>query len=175
MSKLLREISDELATIDPSIHKGPIYTLEEGDQHVGVMNDDLKKLYMLRERTRRQAKLLELRTAELLISNEELLSAYEENAVDELLRSSKEFRETYIAYHMADVKRAFVEYFFWASVRTEFPEVVNDSIGVRVGWIVVKTQKKEEREGGAQIAELMKEFFDLMSEKRPKKPKTTKH
>lgn len=134
MTKLLKEIVEELATVEITT-QGPQYELEDDDHTVGVMNEELKKLFVLRDKLRRAAERAELHAKLVVLDSKEHTEDVERDP---------EFIRTFAKYALAVTKHHTADDLLWASLRYEFPETIDKSVGIRRNWQVVWTEKSRE-------------------------------
>ena len=131
----------------------PATELERGDKVVGILPDDLKKLYWVAEFTEHKFATLGTETSKKFgnLSKEELEK--QKDAVtkgyENILVASKEFDATINL--------------FWSSVRLQFPSTIRAmNIGLRKDWQVVTVDPREtaKREFGT----LLDELYELLDE-----------
>ena len=151
MHPFLAEIIENLKRIKVEKLAGPQREVGEGDHVVGVVSEELKRLWGLRAEGRR--KLFELERLLLLIAAQHL---GEPEPPPEYLEKRREFL-------LADSDDDAVNELFWAAVRQDFPEIAeHPSIGVRREWKVVWSEKDREEEGKdpfAAVAQFLGDFL----------------
>ena len=137
MKTLYREIIERLEEIGKN---GPVKEPDgvlDADAHVaGVISDDTKKIYGLREEIYEEAKGLKARGIRLFTDCEKRKKDPHESP--ELLALAK---ETWVF----ELKKEAVDKLFWNSVRWEFPELTGKGvIGIYAGWKVAWTEDKDD-------------------------------
>lgn len=146
MHSFLTEIIENLKRVEVEKLAGPPDEVGEDDYVAGVMGEELKRLWGLREEMRR--KLRELEQALRLIKIQHF-------GVPDL---PPKFIELSREFCLADSDDDAMNELFWAAVRRDFPEIAEHPvIGVRKGWRVVwRTEDEEEKHPLVTIIQLLK-------------------
>ena len=122
----LKSLLDEVEAIQLDGQNGPEAAPEEGDKIVGVMSDDLKRLFLLREEYGKKVDAFNKKVFARLAEVGDFRNiAPEEN------------REHQQKKELLSNKIELVDVIFWSAVKHEFPTVIGHNIAVRQGWQVV--------------------------------------
>ena len=123
---LLKKILNEAAEVSLRDVKSPDHEVEQGEKVIGVLSDDLRRLYVLMTDAAERLESVSQKAAAWLKSFEG-----EERPKDEDQRRKEEF-------FLAENEHSTIKACFWGSVRDELPEVAGEeNIGLRARWQVV--------------------------------------
>jgi hypothetical protein len=127
MLPFLQELIKNLEAIEIDESEGPSLPVQADEHVVGILNDELKKLYVLIQHMDETINNITERARQIFISGEE-----------DLTNLQKQFS-------LLASKGVTLHRIFWTEVRSDFPEV-NDKpgIGLRAGWLVVWTYRRED-------------------------------
>lgn len=134
LPKFLRELSTELEAIDITTIAEPRDAVKPDERVVGVMDDGLKAIYGLRQKTSRETRLLAKR----------FMKNYKgrKNRSHCLTGRCATLRNV---IESGFEKIRLLEMVLWASLRHEFANTApEDTIGVRLGWKVVVFAGKDD-------------------------------
>lgn len=132
MTQLLRDLMAQLAAVNLQNRTGPEDEVEESDHAVGIMNEDLRRLWVLRSAAHET--LVGLRRDALLAT----LDAKNQKELEDRIKPLE------VPFSAACTRMDLVERLFWDSVRYEFPELaLKSKVGVRRGWQIVWTDEPE--------------------------------
>ena len=110
--------------------RSPDFKVKPGEKVVGVLPDDLKKLYMLMDQTAKKVNSL----------NEQGMKLYGSLPEKEMLeKTTKEASQLYRNLQLENSDHAMLEECFWTSIRRHLPETADISnLGLRENWQIVE-------------------------------------
>ena len=140
MTGLMKRISEEMATIpigDLATFDEPDAAVEPNCKVVGVLSDDLKRLFILRRCALQKGREMEAKKIEVLV-----VGPMREGS----LFNSKNLLQKAMALMMEESRpieewTTLLDTLFWQSVRFAFPETKGKSISINVGWQVSAENK----------------------------------
>ncbi len=120
----LKKVMGMVSEVSLKGMKSPDYGVEEGEEVVGILSDDLKKLYVVMVGAEEKTKALHTRLQKEI---PELGDKITEEKKKEIIREHATVHLEEDLIHKA----------FWTCVRLEFPKVGSDDVGLRKDWQVV--------------------------------------
>ena len=142
----LKKILARVSEVSLGDAKSPEYEVQDGETVVGVLPDDLKRLYVVYMGTKEKARVVYAR-----------LSKEVNEAGDDITEEKK--KSVTHKYVPVRLEEDLVGREFWTSVRFEFPQVGDEDIGLRAGWQVVTIDPMVEKKKTEEMA--MKAFMEL--------------
>lgn len=110
--------------------RSPDFKVEPGEKVVGVLPDDLKKLYMVMDELIKKVNSLNKQ-------GHELYGSLTEKETTE--KTLKEASQLYRKLQLENGDHAMLEECFWASIRRHLPETADISnLGLRENWQIVE-------------------------------------
>lgn len=152
---VLAEITGLLASITPEQFIAPPEGQEDGDHVVAVATDDVKRLYVLRDRLTdkynelvKSARTLSEGIMKDILVNGPLMTHVELNTPGSpMYEAEAKLKRKLAELQNADTLRRIVEDVFWLEVRRQHPDLEDKSIvGICSDWSLVWTDEKDEED-----------------------------
>lgn len=177
---VLAEITGLLAAITADQFTAPNAEMEDGDHVVATANDDIKRLFVLRNRLSDKhnelAKSADLSLADL---TEYLFKHGQHKAVAELeipgspmFEAEAKLKRTIAEMQGVGSLHKIVDGIFWLEVRRQHPDLEGKStVGIRSDWSLVWTEDDDDDMGGIGIRVVgsgsLSDLFEMIGEQRP--------
>lgn len=153
------KVIQELAKVDLGKAKLPDRKIGENEHKVGVIGDDLKRLWCLRSRAHDALKepYMELKR-EL-----DAYDALQEGGCDSRCHAEYHCRIAKMMLDCLPQKQTYdaLDNIFWEAVRLEFPELFGKSVGIREGWVIVWMEEKENPIAGIVLPSVVRRLLGL--------------
>lgn len=175
---VLAEISELLSAITPEQFTAPPAGPEDGDHVVAVATDDIKRLYVLRDRLIDKCNELVTSANPLSMGLMEDIFKHGQRAAVELktpgspmYEAEAKLKRTLAELQSVDSLKKIVENIFWLEVRRQHPDLEGKKIiGIRSDWSLVWTEDDDDDMGGISIRVVssgsLSDLFEMIGEQR---------
>lgn len=141
----LRQILDRLGEVE--ISDAPDSEQEEGDVEVGVLSEELQRLYVLWRLTHEKG-----RAASYKHEQAQLREKYDQGSSNEIADSAREL-------HVLNIETLLIKEIFWSEVKLEHPELLAEGgggCGIGKEWKVVRLPVPEDGDDGDGLSSLLR-------------------